>query len=102
MTEPRTPRCRPVPPSVAEAVLAAEPDSSEAALLHRLDEALAALPAAERAAVVAAHGYAEGAAGAAMETGHGLDDADALARSGLQLLRAALEREGGQRDGGPA
>jgi len=25
-----------------------------------------------------------------METGHGLDDADALARNGLQLLRAAL------------
>jgi len=87
---------------VAEALRAAEPDSSEAALLHRLDLALAALPADERAAVVAAHGYGEGAAGAAMETGHGMADADALARSGLQLLRAALEREDGQRDGGAA
>jgi DNA-directed RNA polymerase specialized sigma24 family protein len=86
-----------VPPSVAEAVHALAPDSSEAALLDRLDRALAALPAQERAAVVAAHGYGEGAAGAAMETGHPLDDADALARSGLQLLRAALDREGGQR-----
>ena len=97
MTDARQPRCRPVPPSVAEAVHAAAPDSSEAALLHRLDVALAALPDEERAAVVAAHGYDEGVAGAAMETGHPLDDADALARSGLQLLRAALERDGGQR-----
>jgi DNA-directed RNA polymerase specialized sigma24 family protein len=96
VTEDRKPRCRPVPPSVAEAVQALAPDSSEAALLDRLDRALASLPADERAAVVAAHGYGEGAAGAAMETGHGLDDADALARNGLQLLRAALEREGGQ------
>lgn len=95
MTEPRQPRCRPVPPSVAEAVQALPVDSSEAALLDRLDRALAALPADERAAVVAAHGYGEGPAGAAMETGHALDDADALARNGLQLLRAALEREGG-------
>jgi DNA-directed RNA polymerase specialized sigma24 family protein len=97
VTDARTPRCRPVPPSVAEAVQALVPDSSEAALLDRLDRALAALPPEERAAVVAAHGYGEGAAGAAIETGHQLDDADALARSGLQLLRASLEREGGQR-----
>jgi DNA-directed RNA polymerase specialized sigma24 family protein len=101
VTDARPPRCRPVPPSVAESVLALEVDSSEAALLHRLDVALAALPPAERAAVVAAHGYGEGPAGAAMETGHGLGDADALTRNGLQLLRAALERDGGQRDGGP-
>lgn len=100
MTDARKPRCRPVPPSVAEALHAVEVDSSEAALLHRLDLALASLPADERAAVVAAHGYAEGAAGAAMETGHPLGDADALARNGLQLLRAALDRDGGQRDGG--
>lgn len=96
MTDARKPRCRPVPPSVAEAVQALAPDSGEAALLDRLDRALAALPPDERAAVVAGYGYGEGAAGAAMETGHGLDDADALARNGLQLLRAALEREGGQ------
>lgn len=97
MTDPRPPRCRPVPPSVAEAVHAAAPDSSEAALLDRLDRALASLPADERAAVVAAHGYGEGPVGAAIETGHPVEDADALARNGLQLLRAALEREGGQR-----
>lgn len=93
MTEPRPLRCRPVPPAVAEAVHAPEPDSSEAELLDRLERALATLPAPERAAVVAAHGYAEGAVGAALETGHDTEDADALARNGLQLLRAALERQ---------
>lgn len=95
MTAPRPARCRPVPPAVAERVQAVEPDGSEAALLSRLEDALAALPEAERRAVVAAHGYDEGAVGAAVETGHTPADADALARSGLQLLRAALER--GQR-----
>jgi DNA-directed RNA polymerase specialized sigma24 family protein len=93
VTDPRPPRCRPVPPVVAERVQASEPDGSEAALLHRLELALAALPEDERRAVVAAHGYAEGAVGAAVETGHTPADADALARSALQLLRAALERD---------
>jgi len=93
MSDARPPRCRPVPPAVAERVEAVDPASSEAALLHRLETALAALPEDERRAVVAAHGYAEGAVGAAAETGHSLADADALARNGLQLLRAALERQ---------
>jgi DNA-directed RNA polymerase specialized sigma24 family protein len=93
VTEPRPPRCRPVPPAVAERVRAPEADASEAALLSRLEDALAALPEAERQAVVAAHGYDEGAVGAAVETGHDPADAEALARNGLQLLRAALERE---------
>ncbi len=92
----RPPRCRPVPPAVAERVLAPEPGSSEAALLHRLETALAALPDDERRAVVAAHGYDEGAVGAAVETGHTPEDADALARNGLQLLRAAMERTDGE------
>ena len=92
MSDARPPRCRPVPPAIAERVQA--PDAtSEAALLHRLELALAALPEEERRAVVAAHGYDEGPAGAAVETGHTLADADALARNGLQLLRAALERD---------
>lgn len=94
MTDTRSPRCRPVPPAVAERVAAADPGGSEAALLSRLEDALAALPEAERKAVIAAHGYGEGPAGAAMETGHPPDDADALARNGLQLLRAALDRTG--------
>jgi DNA-directed RNA polymerase specialized sigma24 family protein len=92
VTDARPPRCRPVPPDVAARVV--DPaEESEAALLHRLETALAALPEEERRAVVAAHGYGEGAAGAAVETGHDLPDADALARNGLQLLRAALERD---------
>ncbi len=93
MSDARPPRCRPVPPLVAERVQATDPDSSEAALLSRLEAALAALPEDERRAVVAAHGYAEGPVGAAAETGHSTEDADALARSGLQLLRAAMERD---------
>jgi DNA-directed RNA polymerase specialized sigma24 family protein len=93
VTDARPPRCRPVPPNVAEQVHAVDPHGSEAALLHRLELALAALPEDERRAVVAAHGYAEGAMGAAVETGHTPADAEALARSGLQLLRAALERD---------
>lgn len=73
-----------------EAVAAAEPSASHPEVLDRLDAALALLPPAERAAVVAAHGYAEGPVGAAMELEVETGDAEALARNGLQLLRAAL------------
>ena len=90
MTSERPPRCRPLPSHVVEAVAAAEPVASHPELLDRLDEALAALPAAERAAVVASVGYAEGAVGAAMELEVETDQGDALAARGLQLLRAAL------------
>ena len=89
MTE-RPPRCRPLPAHLVEAVAAAEPSASHPEVLDRLDAALAALPPAERAAVVAAHGYSEGAVGAAMELDVETGEADALARRGLQLLRAAL------------
>jgi hypothetical protein len=41
-------------------------------------------------AVVAAHGYDEGPVGAAIELDVETDDADALTRNALQLLRAAL------------
>jgi DNA-directed RNA polymerase specialized sigma24 family protein len=91
MTDGRPPRCRPLPAHVVEAVAAAEPELSHPELLDRLDRALASLPAAERAAVVAAHGYGEGPVGAAMELDAEVGDADALARNGLQLLRAALD-----------
>ena len=90
MTEERRPRCRPLPAHVVEAVADDAPELSHPELLDRLDQALAALPAAERAAVVAAHGYAEGPVGAAMELDAEVAEADALARSGLVLLRAAL------------
>ncbi len=90
MTEDRRPRCRPLPAHVVEAVAGASPELSHPELLDRLDLALASLPPAERAAVVAAHGYDEGPVGAAMELDREIGDADALARQGLQLLRAAL------------
>jgi len=90
MTAERPPRCRPLPSHVVEAVAAQTPGISPPELLDRLDRALAALPPAERAAVVAAHGYAEGPVGAAIELDVETEDGDALARSGLQLLRAAL------------
>jgi DNA-directed RNA polymerase specialized sigma24 family protein len=91
VTVDRPPRCRPLPPHVVATVRAPAPATSEAALLDRLERALAALPAAERAAVVAAHGYGEGPVGAAVELDLETEDADALARNGLQLLRAALD-----------
>ena len=90
MTDGRPPRCRPLPAHVVEAVAAAEASLSHPELLDRLDRALASLPPAERAAVVSAHGYDEGPVGAAMELDAEIVDADALARNGLQLLRAAL------------
>ena len=90
MNEERPPRCRPLPAHVVESIAAVEPFPSHPEVLDRLDDALASLPPAERAAVVAAHGYAEGAVGAAMELEVETADADALARNGLQLLRAAL------------
>jgi DNA-directed RNA polymerase specialized sigma24 family protein len=75
---------------VVDAVRDRSPAVSEAELVDRLERALAALPAAERSAVVAAVGYGEGAVGAAMEVELELEQAHALAQSGLQLLRAAL------------
>lgn len=64
--------------------------SHEADLVLRLEQALAQLPAAERTAVVSAIAFSGGSVGAAMELGLEVDDADALTRNGLQLLRAAL------------
>jgi hypothetical protein len=69
---------------------AAAPGSQEAVLILRLEQALALLPAAERTAVVSAIAFAGGSVGAAMELGLEVEDADALTRGGLQLLRAAL------------
>jgi DNA-directed RNA polymerase specialized sigma24 family protein len=66
-------------------------ESQEAELVRRLEVALAALPDAERTAVVSAIAYAGGSVGAAMELGVEIADADAITRSGLQLLRAALD-----------
>lgn len=86
----RPPRCRPLPPSVVASVIDDAPTTSRAELVHRLELALAELPAAERTAVIAAYAYAGGPVGAAMELGIEGADADALTRSAVQLLRAAL------------
>jgi DNA-directed RNA polymerase specialized sigma24 family protein len=86
----RGPRLRPISPgTIADNVRASEGVSDEE-LVARLYEALAALPPAERAAAVVAFGLGEGHAGVAEELGIDAEDADALTRNALQLLRGAL------------
>jgi hypothetical protein len=85
----RPSRVRTMPPHEVD-THAALLQEQEAELVHRLGIALAELPEAERVAVVAAIGYAGGSVGAAMELGIEPDDADAVTRNGLQLLRGAL------------
>lgn len=85
----RPSRVRTMPPHQVDAHAAA-PGSHEAELVLRLEQALTRLPDAERTAVVAAIAFAGGSVGAAMELGVGIEDADALTRNGLQLLRGAL------------
>jgi DNA-directed RNA polymerase specialized sigma24 family protein len=86
----RPPRLRPLSPgTIADNVRAPEGVSDEE-LVARLYEALASLPPAERAAAVVAVGYGEGAAGVAVELELDPEDADALTRNAIQLLRGAL------------
>jgi DNA-directed RNA polymerase specialized sigma24 family protein len=86
----RPPRLRPISPgTIADNVRASEGVSDEE-LVGRLYEALAMLPAAERSAAVVAFGLGEGHAGVAEELGIAPEDADALTRNALQLLRGAL------------
>ena len=85
----RPSRVRTMPPHEVDAHPATV-SSHEAELVFRLEQALAQLPEAERTAVVAAIGFAGGSVGAAMELGLEVDDADAVTRNGVQLLRAAL------------
>lgn len=89
MTEGRPSKVRCMSPAEVD-LHAAGSAPQEAELVRRLEVALAGLPDAERTAVVAALAYAGGSVGAAMELGIEVRDADALTRSGLQLLRAAL------------
>lgn len=90
MSPPRPPRLRLVPPDVADKATDPTAPSADALLLARLGEALAALPPAERTAAVLAIGLDEGADGVAAELDITAEDADALTRSALQLLRGAL------------
>jgi DNA-directed RNA polymerase specialized sigma24 family protein len=77
------------PGTIADNVRASEGVSDEE-LVARLYDALATLPAAERAAAVVAFGFSEGAGGVADELDIPIADADALTRNALQLLRGAL------------
>jgi len=77
------------PGTIADNVRASDGVSDEE-LVARLYDALAALPPAERAAAVVAFGFSEGSGGVAAELGISDDDADALTRNALQLLRGAL------------
>jgi DNA-directed RNA polymerase specialized sigma24 family protein len=87
----RPPRLRPIAPgTIADNVRASE-GISDTELVARLYEALADLPPEERAAAVVAFGMGEGHEGVAEELGIDPDDADALTRNALQLLRGALD-----------
>jgi len=77
------------PGTIADNVRASEGVSDEE-LVARLYDALACLPPAERAAAVVAFGFGEGADGVAAELNLPDEDADALTRNALQLLRGAL------------
>lgn len=78
------------PGTIADNVRASEGVSDEE-LVARLYEALATLPAPERSAAVVAFGLGEGHEGVATELDLDPDDADALTRNALQLLRGALD-----------
>lgn len=91
MNPDRPPKTRTMPPHVVDSFRDLSPAVSEAELVHRLELALAALPAPERSAVVAAVGYGEGAVGAAMEVEVDPEQAQFLAERGLELLRVALD-----------
>jgi DNA-directed RNA polymerase specialized sigma24 family protein len=89
----------PLPPDAVAAVGDVHQDTTpEAELLERLESALRLLPAAERRAVLTAHANGEGVAGVARLLGISAEDADALTRSAVQLLRGALADV----DNGPA
>lgn len=86
----RPPRLRPIAPGTISDNVRASEGVSDEELVARLYEALATLPPAERSAAVVAFGLGEGHHGVAEELGIDADDAEALTRNALQLLRGAL------------
>ena len=81
----------PLPPEVVEAIDDPSVDTTPPAeLLERLDAALRLLPAAERNAVLAAHADDRGVELVAEQLDISPEDAEALTRSAVQLLRGAL------------
>jgi DNA-directed RNA polymerase specialized sigma24 family protein len=80
-----------MPPDVVAAVADPTADTTPPAeLLERLESALRLLPAAERRAVLAVHADGGGVAEVAATLGLSAEDADALTRSAVQMLRGAL------------
>jgi hypothetical protein len=86
----KPPRLRPIAPGTIANNVSATEGLADTELVARLYEALATLPAAERAAAVVAIGLDEGPVGVAIELGVDPADADAITRNALQLLRGAL------------
>ena len=87
---PRPPRLRALSPELLDEVAAALPGTPDSELFDLLDDALAQLPSPERAAVMTAYGYGEGADAVAADLGLDEEAAEALSRNALQLLRGAL------------
>ena len=73
-----------------EDVAAVDPGTPDSVLLDWLESALAQLPSAERAAVMTTYGYDEGSQAVGADLGLTDQEAEALSRNALQLLRAAL------------
>jgi DNA-directed RNA polymerase specialized sigma24 family protein len=91
VTQPRPRRPVPLPPEIVSEVGEVTDGTTPAAeLLERLESALRLLPAAERRAVLTAHAAAQGVEGVAEAMHLSDEDADALTRSAIQLLRGAL------------
>ncbi|HWB66435.1 MAG TPA: hypothetical protein VG708_06370 [Mycobacteriales bacterium] len=90
MPSERPRRLRPMAPGTIADNVSANTGISDGELVARLYQALATLPAAERAAAMVAVGLGEGAAGVAVELDLDPADADALTRNAIQLLRGAL------------
>lgn len=90
MSDHKPPRLRPLPRDVVENAASTGSPLGEPDLAMRLYDALAALPPTERAAAIVAFGLDEGAAGVAGHLELNAEDAEAVTRSALQLLRAAL------------
>jgi hypothetical protein len=86
----KPPRLRPISPGTIADNVSSSDGLSDTELVARLYDALATLPPAERAAAVVAIGFGEGPVGVAIELGVDPEDADAITRNALQLLRGAL------------
>src|SRR5581483_744772 len=90
MTSHRPPRLRPLAADALENVARTGAGPSDAEIYDRLEEALFALPEAERIAAILAVGKGAGVEAVAERLGLEPADAAALTDSAVQLLRGAL------------